>query len=96
LALEGPTLTWTDPLRTESESRPSARLGFDGKLLIHPAQIAPARKAFCPSPEDVARATRIVEVASVQMPAVINGMMIDEPMLVSARRVLYRARACES
>lgn len=39
----------------------SARqMGFDGKALIHPSQIAPANVAFAPSADEIARAERIV------------------------------------
>jgi citrate lyase beta subunit len=34
--------------------------GFDGKTLIHPAQIEPARAAFAPSPDEVAQARRLL------------------------------------
>jgi citrate lyase subunit beta/citryl-CoA lyase len=34
--------------------------GFDGKSLIHPDQIAPAARAFAPSPEELARARRLL------------------------------------
>jgi citrate lyase subunit beta / citryl-CoA lyase len=35
--------------------------GFDGKTLIHPDQILPARRAFAPSPDETARARRLLE-----------------------------------
>jgi citrate lyase subunit beta/citryl-CoA lyase len=35
--------------------------GFDGKTLIHPDQIAPAARAFSPSPDEAARARRLLE-----------------------------------
>lgn len=35
-------------------------LGFDGKTLIHPAQIAPANRIFAPAPDDVAQARKIL------------------------------------
>jgi citrate lyase subunit beta/citryl-CoA lyase len=35
--------------------------GFDGKTVIHPDQIEPARRAFAPSPEDIARARRLLD-----------------------------------
>jgi citrate lyase subunit beta/citryl-CoA lyase len=34
--------------------------GFDGKTLIHPDQIVPARAAFAPSPDELARARRLL------------------------------------
>ena len=38
-------------------------MGFDGKTLIHPKQIAAANAAFGPSAEEIARARRVIEVA---------------------------------
>src|SRR5690606_19637092 len=35
-------------------------MGFDGKTLIHPAQIAPANAAFSPTPEEIAEAETVV------------------------------------
>jgi citrate lyase subunit beta/citryl-CoA lyase len=35
--------------------------GFDGKTVIHPDQIAPAQRAFAPSPEETARARRLLD-----------------------------------
>jgi citrate lyase subunit beta/citryl-CoA lyase len=35
--------------------------GFDGKTLVHPDQIAPAQRAFSPSPEEAARARRLLD-----------------------------------
>jgi len=36
-------------------------LGFDGKTLVHPAQIEPCNEVFSPSPEEVAAAKKIVD-----------------------------------
>jgi citrate lyase beta subunit len=35
--------------------------GFDGKTLIHPDQIAPAARAFAPSPEELSQARRLLD-----------------------------------
>ena len=47
-----------------AEAAESRRLGFDGKSLIHPRQIAPCRAAFAPSAEEIARAERLVAAAT--------------------------------
>jgi citrate lyase subunit beta / citryl-CoA lyase len=94
LALDGPSLSFSNAAHMERQARAVVRLGYDGKLLIHPAQIAPTRKAFTPTPEQVHRASRIVEASKHAMPAVVDGMMIDEPLIIAARRILERARAC--
>ena len=67
------------------------RLGFDGKLLIHPAQLAPVRAAFAPTDAQVAYAHRIVEAARHANPAVLDGTMIDPPIIIAAERLLARA-----
>jgi citrate lyase subunit beta/citryl-CoA lyase len=47
-----------------AESRHGRALGFDGKSLIHPNQIAVAAEAFSPSAEELADARALIEAAS--------------------------------
>ena len=91
-ALDGPTLSIANPSHTEKDARAALRLGYDGKLLIHPAQILPARKAFAPTREQIDRASRIVEAGKQAAVTVLDGMMIDQPLVAAAQRVLDRAR----
>jgi citrate lyase subunit beta/citryl-CoA lyase len=49
------------------------------------------RAAFAPSEEDVVYARRIVEAAARSNPAVLDGTMIDPPIVIAAERVLRRA-----
>lgn len=79
------------------ECRASAIAGFDGKTLIHPAQVAPANLAFSPSPEAIAQARAIV--AAFDDPAnagkgviSIDGRMTELLHAEMARRVLAKAR----
>lgn len=72
----------------------AARDGFDGKMAIHPAQIAVIKAAFMPSAEELAHARAIiagVEAAGGAGVIALDGQMIDEPHLKQARRVLARA-----
>lgn len=75
----------------------SRRTGFQGRLCIHPDQVAAANRAFAPSAEEIARATRIVEafreaeargLAAIQ----VDGQMIDYPIVHQAQRVLEAAK----
>ena len=43
-----------------AEAQGGRRLGFDGKSLIHPAQIAPCHRAFAPTEAEIARANALV------------------------------------
>lgn len=44
----------------EAECAQGRILGFDGKTLIHPAQLAPANTAFSPAPEEVTQAKAVI------------------------------------
>src|SRR5206468_9509402 len=44
-----------------AEAEEGRRLGFDGKSLIHPDQIARCHRAFAPSEAELERARRLVE-----------------------------------
>jgi len=75
----------------------SRRMGFQGRLCIHPDQVAASNAAYAPSAEEVARAERIVaafEAAEASGAAAIqvDGQMIDYPVAHRARAVLEAAR----
>ncbi|MCQ0988366.1 HpcH/HpaI aldolase/citrate lyase family protein [Jiella marina] len=74
------------------------RMGFDGKTLIHPSQIAPANAAFAPSEEEIAWAERVI--AAFDLPEnrdegvlAIDGRMILPQDCEDARRLLARHQA---
>src|SRR4051794_12834974 len=58
--LDGVHLDLADAAWFAESCRQGRELGFDGKTLIHPTQIAPANKAFVPSEDEIARARRLV------------------------------------
>jgi citrate lyase subunit beta/citryl-CoA lyase len=81
------------------EARVARQLGFSGKLLIHPAQIDPVRGVFAPSAEQVAWAERVraaVAAADGSGVQVVDGKMVDAPVLAQAERILARGRAREN
>jgi citrate lyase subunit beta/citryl-CoA lyase len=78
------------------ECADGAAMGFDGKTLIHPAQIEHALKAFSPSPEAVAEALAIRSVFALPENAgkgviSIDGRMVERLHLGQAERLLARA-----
>jgi citrate lyase subunit beta/citryl-CoA lyase len=98
--LEPPMDTvWADLRDTDgfiASARHAAALGFQGKMCIHPDQIAPTNAAFTPDEATVAQAKRIVAafdkaetegLASIQL----EGQFIDYPIVQRARRVLAAA-----
>jgi citrate lyase subunit beta/citryl-CoA lyase len=75
-------------------------LGFDGKTLIHPSQIAAANTAFTPSAEEVAQARTII--AAFDLPQnqdkgviALDGRMVERLHAEMARRTLAIADAIE-
>lgn len=69
--------------------------GFQGKLCIHPRQVPTVNGGFMPSPEEIAWATRILEVvgqdAAETVTASVDGMMVDRPVVARALRILQSA-----
>ena len=87
---------FTDDDRCLQECLQARAMGYDGKLCIHPSQVAIANEAFLPSSEEIDRARRLLEaydnakaqgVASVAF----EGQMVDEPVARQARHVLAQA-----
>lgn len=83
-------------LRIEAEQ--GAGLGFSGKQVIHPDQVAAVQEAFTPSAEAIAYAQRVVETFEGSQREdkgayALDGKMIDMPLLKNAQKVLERAKA---
>jgi len=71
----------------------SRRGGFQGRLCVHPDQIAPVNAAYLPSEQEVARAERIVAAfneaeARGQAAVQVDGQMVDYPVVFRARALL--------
>jgi citrate lyase subunit beta/citryl-CoA lyase len=77
------------------DTRRARRLGFGGKLCIHPKQVAAVNECFGPLPEEIAWARRVVEAAARAEGAAIavDGEMIDRPVLARAEEILRQARS---
>ena len=87
-----------DGLRAECAQ--GVALGFDGKTLIHPAQIDIANAAFAPAPEALDLARRQIAAfdaaaARGEGVAVVDGRIVENLHVVTARRMLGRAAAIE-
>ncbi len=69
--------------------------GFDGKTLIHPAQVEGANAGFAPSEQAVADAKGLIEAfeAAGSGVATYNGKMVESLHVESAKRVLSIAEA---
>ncbi|MFF2059902.1 HpcH/HpaI aldolase/citrate lyase family protein [Rhodococcus qingshengii] len=95
-AIDGPFLGITDDDAFRHSAAWTSALGFDGKWVIHPAQIDSATAAFTPSDVDVTDARRVLGAleeaeAAGAGAAQLDGQMLDEAVAVAARRTLARA-----
>lgn len=77
----------------DGECQEGRAMGFDGKMLIHPAQIEAANRRFGPSAEEIAEAEKIV--AAFQMPEAegqgaikVDGEMVERLHLAEAEKLL--------
>ena len=78
----------------------SRRSGFQGRLCVHPDQIAPVNAAYLPSPEEIAAAERVVaafrEAESRGAAAIqVDGQMIDYPVAHRAQALLDAVRKAQ-
>lgn len=72
----------------------AAEIGFTGKACIHPTQIPIVHGYFTPSAEEVARAKRAVaafEESGASGLAVLDGLMLQKPVLRASKRILALA-----
>jgi citrate lyase subunit beta/citryl-CoA lyase len=75
------------------DSQISARLGYAGRTVIHPKQIAPVRRAYAVPPDHVAYYTRVVQefeaVEKTGTAAItVDGKLVDYAMYQRAKSVL--------
>jgi citrate lyase subunit beta/citryl-CoA lyase len=87
-----------DPEGFAAECRQGVEMGFDGKTLIHPSQVAPANAAWTPSAAEVEGARRLIDAfaaaaAEGKGVATVDGRMIEALHVDDARRTLAIADA---
>jgi (3S)-malyl-CoA thioesterase len=85
-----------DGLRAECEQ--GRDMGFDGKTLIHPAQLDIANAAFAPSEAEITLAQRQIDAfneakAAGQGVAVVDGKIVENLHIVTAEATLAKAKA---
>ncbi|TKB43262.1 HpcH/HpaI aldolase/citrate lyase family protein [Thalassotalea mangrovi] len=68
-------------------------LGFTGKAAIHPKQLTAIHKAFTPTEKEIANAKAIIDAVPSDNAGVVvvNGRMVDRPIILAARRTLALA-----
>jgi citrate lyase beta subunit len=99
--LDGPHTVLGDTDGLVRSTREARRLGFGGKVVIHPEQIQPVREGFGPTAADVALARNVVDVAAeaaargVGVARLPDGTFIDDPVVRRARAILVDGAATD-
>ena len=93
-----PHLDLEDEEGLRREARLAQRMGFTGKTAIHPKQIAPINEVFSPDIDTIERAQRVVAAyeASPNGLAVLDGRLVEMPMVRAMRRALAIAEKIET
>lgn len=94
LAIGGPHTEPYDSQGFQQACRTEAALGYDGKIVVHPEQIATVNRVFSPTEEEAARAQQIVETfesTPSEEVAAIDGKIIDQEMYEMAKRIRSKA-----
>lgn len=96
VCLDGVFNAYLDEAGLEAECQQGRDLGFDGKTLIHPAQLAVANRVFAPSEAEIDLARRQIAAwgeaeAKGQGVAVVDGRIVENLHIVTARALLAKA-----
>ncbi len=98
VALDGVYNAFKDAEGLRAECEQGRDLGFDGKTLIHPDQLAIANEVFAPRPDEVELARRQIAafedaLAAGQGVAVLDGKIVENLHVAAARATLAKAEA---
>lgn len=100
VAIDGVYNRFRDGDGLKAECEQGRDLGFDGKTLIHPAQIDVTNTAFAPTQSEIDLAERQITAfeecqASGQGVAVVDGQIVENLHVVAAQRTLAKAAAIQ-
>ncbi|EIE48873.1 malyl-CoA thiolesterase [Salipiger aestuarii] len=96
--VDGVYNAFKDDVGLAAECDQGRDMGFDGKTLIHPAQVDVANAAFAPTEAEIDIARRQIAAyqeaeAAGQGVAVVDGRIVENLHVVTARSILARAEA---
>lgn len=91
--VDGVSTAIEDSQAVAAEAARAHRLGFGGKLCIHPKQLAVVNAAFTPSAAEVDWGRRVLAAAASAGGAAIavDGKMVDRPVILRAQRIIEQA-----
>ena len=98
IAVDGVYNQFKDEEGLRAECEQGRDLGFDGKTLIHPAQVAVTNECFAPSEAELDLARRQIQAfeeieKSGQGVAVVDGKIVENLHVETAKKTLAKAAA---
>lgn len=93
--VDGVTVAIDDEAALRADVARARRLGFGGKLCIHPRQVPAIQAGFRPSAADLEWARRVIAAAQTagQDAIRLDGKLVDKPIIDRARALLQEAGA---
>jgi citrate lyase subunit beta/citryl-CoA lyase len=97
-AIDGAFLDLTDEEGLMAETQLIKQLGFDGKGIMHPGQVAVVHQIFAPSDKEVVFARKVVEAfrkaeKDGSFYVFVDNKLVDPPVFAKAQRILELAEA---
>jgi citrate lyase subunit beta/citryl-CoA lyase len=91
--VDGVTTDINSAERVRADTLRAKRLGFGGKMCIHPKQVPVVNECFAPTAEEEAWARRVVEASAAAHGGAtsVDGKMVDRPVLALAEKILASA-----
>lgn len=98
VVVDGVYNAFKDAAGLRAECEQGRDMGFDGKTLIHPEQLAVANEVFAPSPDEISLAARQIAAfrearARGEGVAVLDGRIVENLHVETAKRILRQAEA---
>jgi (3S)-malyl-CoA thioesterase len=98
VAIDGVYNRFRDGDGLKAECEQGRDLGFDGKTLIHPAQVEVTNTAFAPTQSEIDLAERQIAAyedskASGEGVAVVDGQIVENLHVTAAKRILAKVEA---
>lgn len=88
--VDGVTVDIDNIARLREDTLRGKRLGFGGKLCIHPKQVAAVNECFQPAADEIAWAKRVFDAAAAAKggAVAVDGKMVDRPVILKAEEIL--------
>lgn len=85
-----PCIAFRDDAKVRQEAETARALGFTGKAVLHPANVATVNTAFAPTEAEIERAEAVMAAyrASPNGLAVVDGKLVERPVVLAQQRIL--------